>query len=136
MCVCVCVCYHFRGGIANFYTRTKLRTALSRYHGILFIFNSWILTKLRSEVMASFATSRAGSDYRCDVTIALREYSIVQVSQYYTANCAHSCSILLNRGFSEFYWSSTVSLDCRILRQVPSRLRLFSHQEYVSWSHG
>ena len=30
------------------------------YHGILFIFNSWILIKmLRSEVMASFATPQA-----------------------------------------------------------------------------
>ena len=59
------------------------------------------------------------------------------------ANCAHSCSILLYRGFSEFYRSSTVSLDCRTLvavsisvqiRQAPSTFHP-EHQEYVSWSH-
>ena len=45
------------------------------YHGILFIFNSWILIKmLRSEVMASFATPQAPqySNHRGDVTIVLR----------------------------------------------------------------
>ena len=57
------------------------------------------------------------------------------------ANCAHSCSILLYRGFCEFYRSSTV---CRTLvaasisvqiRQAPSTFHP-EHQEYVCWSHG
>ena len=57
---------------------------------------------------------------------------------------SHLCSILLYRGFSEFYQSSTVSLDCRTLvavsisvqiRQGPSTFHP-EHQEYVCWLHG
>ena len=87
--------------------------------------------------MASFAYPQAPVVYsHIEVTSQSRYVMLaaigVQVAN--TANCADSCSILLYRGFSEFYRSSTVSLDHRTLvavsisvqiRQVPSRLRLF-----------
>ena len=107
------------------------------YHNILFIFNSWILIKmLCSEVMASFAAPQAPCRLErsgIEVTSQSR-YVMLAAIGVQVANCAHSCSILLYRGFSEFYRLSTVSLDCRTLvavyisvqiRQAPSRLRLF-----------
>ena len=115
--------------------------------GILFIFNSWVLIKtLRSEVMASFVTPQAlyRLRHRGDVIIALRNALTLAAIGVPVANCARSCLILLYQGFSEFYRSSTVSLDCRTLvavsisvqiRQAPSTFHP-EHQEYVSWSHG
>ena len=88
--------------------------------------------------MASFATPQAlyiGSG---------KEMKSLSCYVMLAAIGVHSCSILLYRGFSEFYRSSIVSLDCWTLvtvsisvqiRQVPLTFHP-EHQEYVSWSHG
>ena len=58
------------------------------------------------------------------------------------ANCAHLCSILLYRGFSEFCQSFT---DCWTLVAVSISVQIssgtlsivtFLHQECVRWLHG
>ena len=60
MCVSVCVSVTTLAAVSLISTLELSYEQL--YHGILFIFNSWILIKmLRSEVMASFATPQAPS---------------------------------------------------------------------------
>ena len=77
MCVCVCVCVCVRACVRACVCVNTLAAVLlistlelnyeQLYHGILFIFNSWILIKmLRSEVMASLAIPQAL--YRLEVT--------------------------------------------------------------------
>ena len=61
--------------------------------------------------MASFATPQAlctGSGGIAIEVTSQSRYVILAVIGVQVANCAHSCSILLYRGFSEFYQSSTV----------------------------
>ena len=56
-CVHACVCVSVATLAAELLISTLELNYKQLYHGILFIFNSWILIKmLRLEVMASFAT--------------------------------------------------------------------------------
>ena len=90
MCVCVCVTTL---AAVSFIATLELNYE-QLYHGILFIFNSWILIKMLRYGIVCYS---AGAIYRLrhggDVTIALCNAG---------GHCnigVHSCSILLYRGF-------------------------------------
>ena len=72
VCACVCVCVSVTTLAAVSLISTLKLNYEQLYHGILFIFNSWIL--LRLEVMVLFATPQVLYRLRLrgDITIALR----------------------------------------------------------------
>ena len=112
VCVCVCVCVSPRGGIANFYTRTKVRTALSRYTLHFQLVDFGFVQKLWRCLLLCRCYIGSG----VEVTLQSRYVMLVAIG--------HSCSILLYQGFSELYRSSTVSLDCRTLDAVSISMQL------------
>ena len=122
MSVCVSVTTLAAVSLICIYTRTKLLTALTRYslHLQLVDFASF-----RSYGVVCYS---AGAIYRLGSAIEVTSQALRNAqcwrSRSEVAIGVQVASFVLDRGFSEFYRSSTVSLYCRTLVAVSTSVQI------------